>query len=223
VQVPLIRWLGAWSPFRPVLARLAVPLTNLMFARAGLQLFMADAEAVQLHAARGTGQAAARLPLLVLMAFDCDKAPFYSALASFQSRSCYANVESDHLVSWANSSLRFLIDLPSLALHDKTLVPHAKGVVRADAPDVAFVAAPNQDSVPSVSGSLQLPLQQQPEDVHARQDFAFRHASEISSGQRARSVDHSTRISHASSGALSDEHVYDVRVCHRVCPPSSHC
>jgi hypothetical protein len=42
---------------------------------------------------------------------------YLSALAAFRSRTCYANSDGDHLVGWANSSLRFQHELPALEAH----------------------------------------------------------------------------------------------------------
>jgi hypothetical protein len=210
-QVPLIKWLGAWSPVRPLLARLAVPLTRLMFAQAGLQLFMADGKRKAKTTSDETNaQTAVHLPLLVLMAFDCERAPFYSALAAFQSRTCYANVESDHLVSWANSSLRFLIDLPPLALQDQSVVPqgHAKGVVRADTPSIAFAIGRAHGSTAAASSETAL----HPGQAHA--DFAVAEQptqANIANTRQETPVLSPIRSSFTSSGAISDEHVQEVR------------
>ena len=40
------------------------------------------------------------------MSKDGPEGPFWSALASFATRTCYANTACDHLVGWANASLR---------------------------------------------------------------------------------------------------------------------
>lgn len=45
---------------------------------------------------------------------DDDEAPFATALAAFSSRTCYANADGDHLVAWANASLRLEAELPPL-------------------------------------------------------------------------------------------------------------
>lgn len=39
---------------------------------------------------------------------------FYSALEAFETRTAYANSSGDHLVGWANSSLRAMHELPRL-------------------------------------------------------------------------------------------------------------
>lgn len=44
----------------------------------------------------------------------CWQGYFHSALAAFETRTAYANRSGDHLVSWANSSLRSLPQLPKL-------------------------------------------------------------------------------------------------------------
>ncbi|KAK9842249.1 hypothetical protein WJX81_002631 [Elliptochloris bilobata] len=53
---------------------------------------------------------------------------YFSALRSFVSRTCYANTHGDHLVGWANSSLRRLDQLPVLP----PLAAFARGVVLED-------------------------------------------------------------------------------------------
>ena len=52
--------------------------------------------------------------LQVRLARDEPDAPFLSALAAFASRTAYANSGGDHLVGWANSSLRRVDQLPDL-------------------------------------------------------------------------------------------------------------
>ena len=42
----------------------------------------------------------------VRMSKDGPEGAFWSALASFATRTCYANTACDHLVGWANASLR---------------------------------------------------------------------------------------------------------------------
>jgi hypothetical protein len=39
---------------------------------------------------------------------------FLSALRAFKTRTAYANASGDHLVGWANSSVRGLEDLPEV-------------------------------------------------------------------------------------------------------------
>lgn len=148
-QVPLIKWLGAIAPLRPLLARTAAPISRTLFARAGSQLFMADRDPGHIaDSAAESGAQTDQPPLLVALAFDTAKAPYFSALAAFRSRTAYANVESDHLVSWSNSSLRFLVDLPPLDMPKGS----AKGVVRADPAAAAFGPHRRQDET-AMNGS----------------------------------------------------------------------
>lgn len=80
-----------------------------------------------------------KISFLLQLAFDIDGGPqFISALAAFASRTCYANADSDHLVGWANSSLRFTHELPDLT----DVVDDASvGVVHADNVSASFACA----------------------------------------------------------------------------------
>ncbi|CAG9460761.1 unnamed protein product [Pedinophyceae sp. YPF-701] len=73
----------------------------------------------------------ADMPLVYRMAFDVPERReyFISALKAFKSRTCYANVDLDHLVSWPNSSLRASNALPA---YDPERLREARGVVHAD-------------------------------------------------------------------------------------------
>lgn len=53
----------------------------------------------------------------VRMSKDGPEGPFWSALASFATRTCYANTACDHLVGWANASLRQAVGLTPDAHH----------------------------------------------------------------------------------------------------------
>lgn len=49
------------------------------------------------------------------MATDCTgEGYFFSAIKSFRTHTAFANAMNDHIVSWANSSLRWGEDLPKL-------------------------------------------------------------------------------------------------------------
>jgi hypothetical protein len=113
-QVPLISWIKPPA----VVAAVAVERAAKSMGRTGAHFFLTDGDP----------------PLLLRMARDDVGAPpFRSALASFATRTAYANSSGDHLVSWAGSSLRHPRDLPSLA----GLAP-GRGVVRDDGRAAAF-------------------------------------------------------------------------------------
>ncbi|PNH09122.1 hypothetical protein TSOC_004283 [Tetrabaena socialis] len=69
---------------------------------------------------------------------------FYSALAAFASRTAYANTDGDHLVGWANSSLRFMHQLPTLPPE----AGRARGVVLEDPLLAAFDVRQQPDPAP---------------------------------------------------------------------------
>ncbi len=68
-------------------------------------------------------------PLLFRLATDCNEGPYLSALRAFKTRTAYANCSGDHLVGWANSSLRWPHDLQGLHLSPQL---RRRGVVRED-------------------------------------------------------------------------------------------
>lgn len=74
---------------------------------------------------------------LLQLAFDVHAGPqFIRALQAFASRTCYANADGDHLVGWANSSLRSQRALPALDAHADGA--RVMGVARADCALAAF-------------------------------------------------------------------------------------
>ncbi|KIZ05254.1 hypothetical protein MNEG_2703 [Monoraphidium neglectum] len=77
------------------------------------------------------GTADADQPLLYQMTEDVPSKGlyFYSALKAFKTRTAYANTDGDHLVGWANSSLRPLDRLPPLP---PEATREARGVVLED-------------------------------------------------------------------------------------------
>ena len=146
-QVPFVGWAGAVLPQvgRDALRAISPTVAGALFRRTGKQFFLEDGE--------GGGQEggdAAALPLLCRMARD-DAARglfFASALASFRTRTAYANVSGDHLVGWANASLRPVGELPPLpsgggALAAKSAPSSSSScryIVREDPPEAAFFA-----------------------------------------------------------------------------------
>lgn len=116
--VPLVRWL---RPPAALAAALDRPVAASM-GRTGRQFFLRDGGS--LSAGRGASQAPP--PLLVRMARESPgDLPFLPALAAFAARACFANSSGDHLVGWANASLRYTDELPDLLRG----VPGGKGVV----------------------------------------------------------------------------------------------
>ena len=77
------------------------------------------------------------ISFLLQLAFDIEGGPqFISALGAFASRTAYSNADSDHLVGWANSSLRSNDELPQLDAHTPDI--RVKGVANEDAIGAAF-------------------------------------------------------------------------------------
>eukprot|EP00892_Ulva_mutabilis_P005269 jgi/Ulvmu1/3113/UM015_0153.1 len=137
-QVPFVKWLGVSRPIASFLAKLSVPVTGMMFGLSGRQLFMAEPEVVAARH-KNSSQQSPKPPLLLRLAFDVPgEGHFFSALKSFHSRTCYGNTGRDHLVGWANSTLRFTDELPELNLRDRQAVPTAKGVILEDPAHLAL-------------------------------------------------------------------------------------
>ncbi|KAF8063649.1 IPK2 [Scenedesmus sp. PABB004] len=137
-QVPFVGWTGGLpllgGPLYRLLADIAGPTASLIFRATGRQFFMLDGTTTTTRGGADAGTA--RLPLLLQLTMDCPDRGlyFYSALTSFESRTCYANTDGDHLVGWANSSLRALAELPPLP----PTASAAKGVVLEDPLAAAF-------------------------------------------------------------------------------------
>ncbi|KAL6763416.1 putative serine esterase-domain-containing protein [Haematococcus lacustris] len=138
-QVPFIGWIGALQPLQTLLSAVSIPTAAALFKRTGRQFFMADEDTGQLPGDAG-------LPLLARMTRDVPqrKEYFFSALCSFASRTAYANTGGDHLVGWANSSLRFMHQLPRLP----ETAASAKGVVLEDKLLAAFDVRFKQQAEP---------------------------------------------------------------------------
>eukprot|EP00249_Psilotum_nudum_P022306 c28466_g1_i2 orf=938-2011(+) len=83
----------------PFLEKLAAPVAPYVIGRTGQQLFLTDGNAK-------------KPPLLLQMTLDYGGRKFISALGSFQTRICYANVSCDHMVGWRTSSIRRETELP---------------------------------------------------------------------------------------------------------------
>lgn len=116
-QVPLVAWL---RPPRALAAALDGPVSATM-GRTGRQFFLRDGD-----------EGAGAPPLLVRMAQDTPgDLPFLRALAAFPARAAYANSGGDHLVGWANASLRYTDELPAD-------LPRGKGVVSDSGLESAF-------------------------------------------------------------------------------------
>ena len=124
-QVPLVTWMRALVGERPLPfglheapSRLAAPVAFTIFQKTGRQFFLLDTDG-------------GRPPLLYRLSQDGTRSSsrsgdagkarveeekevlFLSALASFETRTCYANRSGDHLVGWANSSIRHVHELPA--------------------------------------------------------------------------------------------------------------
>ena len=136
-QVPFISWSGRLnSGLQRALGGLAAPFSAIAFGRTGRHLFLLDA-----------GEAGAGSPpLLRRLASDGpgERQRYLSALRSFETRTAYANSSGDHLVGWANSSLRAVEDLPALDFR-------GQGVVREDAVEEAWApsARPRVRNIPA--------------------------------------------------------------------------
>ena len=76
-----------------------------------------------------------QLPLLYRLSQDCpsENRYFWSALASFETRTAYANSSGDYFVGWANSSVRDVFELPKFPPGTK-----GRGVVREDPLEMAW-------------------------------------------------------------------------------------
>jgi hypothetical protein len=74
---------------------------------------------------------------------------FFSALASFSSRTCYANVVDDHLVGWSNAAIRSQSDCPAIP---KEQIQKGKGVIREDPLNAGFWTSERPDQL--VPGEL---------------------------------------------------------------------
>lgn len=102
-QVPFLGWAEALPVFGTILKACeahASAIATALCRSTGRQLFLADGSA-------------RCVPLLLRMVEDIPaEGFFYSALASFKTRTAYANCWGDAMVSWANASMRKESELP---------------------------------------------------------------------------------------------------------------
>jgi hypothetical protein len=156
-QVPFVGWASKVlpAPGVAVLKGISAPVAAALFRRTGSQFFLEDGGGAA-GGGGGAGGGETDLPLLARLARDDPSRGlfFLSALASFRTRTAYANVSGDHLVGWANASLRGVGELPELpkaGATDKETAAAAEGggdpappwrryVVREDPAEAAFFA-----------------------------------------------------------------------------------
>ena len=72
-------------------------------------------------------------------------------MQAFRTRTCYGNAANDHIVGWANSTLRYADELPELNLNDRAARPKAMGVVHEDPLEYSWKLP---ETVPSQTHSL---------------------------------------------------------------------
>jgi len=106
-QVPLLGWAGELpligGNLQKAMVNAAAPVTASIFGRSGEQLFLQDSDGPR--------------PIVEQLTHDDEGCGhFLSALRAFSTRTAYANVMGDHVVGWANSSVRFKHQLPPLDL-----------------------------------------------------------------------------------------------------------
>jgi pimeloyl-ACP methyl ester carboxylesterase len=121
-QVPLVSWLQLPFGLDNLVNTISPKISSALYRRSGGQFFLTDSD---------DGQP----PLLYRLSQDCplENRYYWSALASFETRTAYANSSGDYFVGWANSSLRDIHELP-------TFLPGTKGrgVVREDPMEMAW-------------------------------------------------------------------------------------
>lgn len=130
-RIPLVDNLSKWSLVGKYLEEIALgkgpSISSKIFGRTGDQFFFSDADAARSREADGE-------PMIALISRDAADASdpdrrgyFFSALAAFQHRCLYSNIEGDHLVGLANASLRSAADLPKFTEDE---LQRSVGVVR---------------------------------------------------------------------------------------------
>lgn len=137
--LPLTSWVGRYAPLgggtiRGFLDSVAPGLASTFLGKAGAEFFHRD----------GIDD----FSIVYRMSFDHENEQelYVSSLKSFKTRTLYANMSGDHLVGWANSSLRTKEEQSNLKIvYDQTA---AVGVVREDPLEFAW-----SSSEPLVSGS----------------------------------------------------------------------
>lgn len=114
-QVPLLDWFSFFSQ-SPLGYGTVKLFSSFVLGQTGRQFFLQDQEGPY------------GIPLIYRLAHDWpdENKYFLSSLGSFRTRTAYANRSWDHLVGWANSSIRSVDELPSISMNK------ACGVVRED-------------------------------------------------------------------------------------------
>lgn len=129
-QIPLVSWLQLPFGLDNLVNTISPTISSTLYRRSGGQFFLSDSDNDQ-------------LPLLYRLSQDCplENRYFWSALASFETRTAYANSTGDYFVGWANSSIRDIHELPRFLPGTK-----GRGVVREDPLEMAW----SPESRPSV-------------------------------------------------------------------------
>ncbi|KAL0039127.1 hypothetical protein WJX77_008695 [Trebouxia sp. C0004] len=175
-QVPFIGWTGevpvVGHSIQRLLQSVAKPFVATFMKRTGQQFFMHDTEE---H----------RQPLLVRMSQDsAENGYFLAALNSFVTRTCYANAGGDHLVGWANSSIRHPDELPVISPGTRL-----RGVIREDPLPAALHPrhaeafskhAADRDIRGAAPGVAQSPAEQQQSFADASQAGPMQHQIDVS-------------------------------------------
>jgi len=121
-QIPLVSWLQLPFGVDNFVNTISPTISSSLYRRSGGQFFLTDSD---------DGQP----PLLYQLSQDCplESRYYWSALASFETRTAYANSTGDYFVGWANSSLRDIHELPRFLPGTK-----GRGVVREDPLEMAW-------------------------------------------------------------------------------------
>ena len=148
-DVPLSSWIkkrrGIKYITRPILDRFVPWSTSLVLGSAGKQFFLRD-------------------DTLNPLVYTLSCGEYLDALASFQTRTCYANVQMDHLVGWSNASIRFPEEYESVLEHISSVNVERKGVVREDPIDSAWTFVPQLSE--SRENQNNLKFQSPPPNAH---------------------------------------------------------
>ena len=155
-DVPLSSWIkkrrGMKYIARPILDRVVPWSTSLVLGSAGKQFFLRDDSLNPLVHRLSCGE-------------------YLDSLASFETRTCYANVQMDHLVGWSNASIRFPEEYESILEHMSSVNVERKGIVREDPIDSAWTLSPQL----SESQNNKIKFQSPPPTAH--HTHIFQHAA----------------------------------------------
>jgi len=145
-KVPLLEWAGMVPLVQQTMCSVAAPVTGLVLGLTGKQFFLQDTGTKS-----DSGPFSGRQPLIEALAYDhpADDLYFFSALQAFQTRTAYANVRGDHLVSWANSSLRFAEQLPIFADDSADVIDIQCTMSDGDLDEPCSKAAVEDEKLPS--------------------------------------------------------------------------